>query len=143
MSRLRYGTKQEAIRALVADASLPEVTTREQAEQYLQAHIPPEKIWQARIREKIKEMFPSSFIWKAAQGSYSQGGLPDLCAVIGGRFFGFEIKRPYFGRATKLQLKTIKDIQAAGGQAYVVCWPEDVEELLRPVWEEAKQNEAT
>jgi len=140
MSKLRYGTKQEAIRALVADASLPEVTTREQAEQYLQAHIPPEKIWQTRIREKIKEMFPSCFVWKAAQGSYSQGGLPDLCAVIGGRFFGFEIKRPYFGRPTKLQLKTIKDIQAAGGQAYVVCWPEEVEEILRPIWEEARRD---
>jgi len=143
MSKLRYGTKREAIDALVADASLPEVKTRKQAEQYLQAHIPAEKVWQGRIREKIREMFPSCFVWKAAQGSYSQGGLPDLCAVIGGRFFGFEIKRPYFGRPTKLQLQTIKRIQDAGGQAYVVCWPEEVEELLRPIWEEARQNEKT
>ena len=135
MPKLRYGSKKEAISALVADASLPEIKTREQAEQYLQMHIPPEKIWQTRVRDKIKEMFPSSFIWKAAQGSFSQGGLPDLCVIIGGRFYGFEIKRPYFGRPTKLQLRTIRQIQAAGGEAYVVCWPEEVEELLRPLRE--------
>ena len=127
---------------MVADPSLPDIKTREQGERYLQAHIPPEKVWQARIRDKIKEMFPAAFIWKAAQGSFSQGGLPDLCAVIDGRFYGFEVKRPYFGRPTRLQLKTIGLIKAAGGEAYVVCWPEDVEEIFKAAGRDAKNEKA-
>ncbi len=134
----RYETKGQAVAALIRDPNLPGVQTRVQAEMYLQKHIPLEKFWQARAREKVLEMFPDAFIWKAAQGSFSQGGLPDLCAVIRGRFFAFEIKRPYFGRPTKLQLKTIEKIRAAGGQAHVVRWPEEVEAILRPFLEEVE-----
>ena len=81
--------------------------------------------------ETIRALFPSAFVWKAAAGPYGRGGIPDVCAIINGKYYGFEVKRPFIGAPTKLQLQTIKKIQAAGGRAYIVSWPVEVERILR------------
>ena len=57
-----------------------------------------ESWYQAKILRWLKEKYPSAFVWKAAAGPYTQGGIPDICAVIDGHFFGFEVKRPRVGR---------------------------------------------
>ena len=88
-----------------------------------------ESYYQKKIIEWFKKEYPAAFIWKAAAGPYSRGGIPDLCAIIDGRFYGFEVKRPT-GKPSKLQIKTIKDIKAAGGVAGVVTYPADVEKLI-------------
>ena len=85
---------------------------------------------QARIIKWLREAYPRAFIWKAAAGPYSQCGIPDICMVLNGRFYGFEVKRPEVGRLSKIQEQTIKEINAAGGIAAVVSYPEDVERIL-------------
>lgn len=60
-------------------------------------------------------------------------GIPDVTAVINGRYYGFEVKRPFVGVLSKIQEQTIKRIRAAGGRAYVVTYPAEVTELLK--WE--------
>lgn len=90
-----------------------------------------ESFYQAKIIRWLKEAYPRAFVWKAAAGPYSRGGIPDICMVLDGRFFGFEVKRPEAGRLSKLQEQAIKEINAAGGIAAVVSYPDEVERIIR------------
>ncbi len=93
---------------------------------------PPHKesYYQARIIKWLKEQYPDAFIWKAAAGPYSRGGIPDVCMVLDGQFYGFEVKRPEGGRLSKIQEQTIQQINDAGGTALVVSYPEQVKEAI-------------
>lgn len=89
-----------------------------------------ESYYQTKILRWLRDTYPAAFIWKAAAGPYSQGGIPDICAIIDGHFFGFEVKRPELGRLSKIQEQTIKKINAAGGTAAVVSFPAQVQEVI-------------
>ena len=97
-----------------------------------------ESYYQTRIIKWLKSTYPGAFIWKAQAGPYSRQGIPDICAIINGHFFGFEVKRPDNGRLSPVQEQTIKQINAAGGTALVVNYPEQVKEAIEE-WE-AKQR---
>lgn len=125
-----FRTKEELINYLKTAKDISCRTTK-QAEKYIADHLPKESYYQKKVMEAIKAAIPSAFVWKAAAGPYGRGGIPDVCAVINGRFYGFEVKRPFIGVPTSLQQKTIKQIQAAGGQAFIVCWPDEVTRILR------------
>lgn len=105
-------------------------TTTAQARQYLRSHIPKESYYQDKIIRHIRSLFPDAFVWKATAGAYSRQGIPDVCAVINGRYYGFEVKRPLIGVLSKIQEQTIKRINAAGGNAYVVTSTDQVTEIL-------------
>ena len=93
----------------------------------LQQH--KESYYQTKIIDWLKTAYPSAFVWKAQAGPYSRRGIPDVCAIIEGHFFGFEVKRP--GEApSKIQEQTIKKINAAGGTALAVNYPSEVEEAI-------------
>ncbi len=89
-----------------------------------------ESYYQSKIKKWLENTYPCAFIWKAAAGPYSQCGIPDICAIIDGHFYGFEVKRPGIGRLSKLQEQAIKKINAAGGTAAVVSYPEQVQEII-------------
>lgn len=126
----QFKTKAEAINYLKAAEGIP-CQTAAQAEKYLRVHLPKESYYQERIIRHIKEILPSSFIWKAAAGPYSRQGIPDVCAVVNGRYYGFEVKRPFIGVLSKIQERTIMQIRAAGGKAYVVTYPAEVTKILQ------------
>lgn len=88
--------------------------------------LPKESYYQERIIQAIREAYPSAFVWKAAAGVYSRQGIPDVCAIINGQFYGFEVKRPYIGRLSMIQIQTLNAINAAGGKTAVVSFPEEV-----------------
>lgn len=90
-----------------------------------------ESWYQAKIIKWLKEQYPGAFVWKAQAGPYCRQGIPDICAIIDGHFFGFEVKRPELGRLSKIQEQTIKEINAAGGTTAVVSYPEEVERTIR------------
>lgn len=69
------------------------------------------------------------FFWKEHGGMYGTTGLPDIIICYKGKFLALEVKRPG-GKLTKLQEKTIKDIKAAGGKAYIVTSVEEVREIM-------------
>lgn len=125
-----FKTKAELINYLKTTKDVTCETTA-QAEKWIRSNLPHESYYQKNIMKTIKTLFPSAFVWKAAAGAYGRAGIPDVCAIIGGKYFGFEVKRPFIGAPTKIQLQTIKQIQAAGGRAYVVSWPAEVERILR------------
>lgn len=109
--------------------------TTKEAEKYLRAHLPYEKSYQGKIIRFIKANYPGSFVWKAAAGPYTKEGIPDVCAVIKGKFYGFEVKRPYIGVPTPIQIKTIKQIRAAGGIAEIVSFTSEVERIVERIVE--------
>ncbi|MEW8997915.1 MAG: VRR-NUC domain-containing protein [Thermoanaerobacter sp.] len=69
------------------------------------------------------------FFWKEHGGMYGTAGISDIICCYKGRFVAFEVKRPG-KQLTKLQEKTIKDIQTAGGQAYVVRSVDEVKKIM-------------
>ena len=126
----QFRTKAEVIKYLKTTKDISCRTTTE-AEKYLRAHLPKESYYQDKIIKHIRELFPSAFVWKAAAGAYSRQGIPDVCAVINGRYYGFEVKRPLIGVLSAIQEQTIRQIKAAGGRAYVVSFPAEVTEILK------------
>ena len=92
---------------------------------------------QTKIKEALKKRYPDAFVVKISQGAYSQAGIPDVMFIKDGHYFGFEVKRPVVGIRSKLQEQTARMIQAAGGTAAFVCWPE---EAIREV-EEYEKNQ--
>lgn len=69
---------------------------------------------------------PMNWSMKVHGGIFQSAGIPDIIGCDSGRFFGIEVKTPV-GKATKLQLLTIRRIIAAGGRAGVAT---SVEEAL-------------
>ena len=72
---------------------------------------------------------PDCFAWKEHGGMYGTAGVPDIIACIGGRFYAFEVKTEK-GKATALQMATIRKIQNAGGTASVVRSVDEVRAVL-------------
>ena len=66
------------------------------------SNTPPHKesFYQAKIIRWLKEQYPGAFVWKAQAGPYCRQGIPDICAIINGHFFGLEVKRPEVGRTS-------------------------------------------
>lgn len=130
----RFKTEAEAVAYIKAAEDIPASTAAE-ARAYIRRQLPKESFYQDKIIKHIKALVPSVFVWKAAAGAYSRQGIPDVCAVIGGRFYGFEVKRPLIGELSRIQARAIEQIKEAGGRAYVVSWPEDVTRILKEAGE--------
>lgn len=126
----QFRTENEAIAYLKATKDVTCSTTA-QAKRYIREHLPKESYYQDKIIKRIREIIPSAFVWKAAAGPYTRQGIPDVCAIINGRFYGFEVKRPLVGVLSKIQSRTINQIWEAGGKAYVVTYPADIDRILQ------------
>ena len=126
----QFSTEAEAVAFLKAEKA-DTCSTTEQAKQYIRKNLPKESYYQDKIIKHINALIPSAFVWKAAAGAYSRQGIPDVCAVINGRYYGFEVKRPLIGVLSAIQEQTIRQIKAAGGRAYVVSFPAEVTEILK------------
>lgn len=123
----RFKSMGEAEDQLIRDGICQ---SRTEANRYILTKLPKESYYQNKIIKGIREAYPNAFVWKATAGAYSRQGIPDVCAVIDGRYYGFEVKRPYIGVLSQIQEATIKKIQSAGGVAGVVCFPEDAIRLI-------------
>ena len=100
-----------------------------QFERLMRENLPLEKDYQKEVIRYLRSV-PGAFVWKAAAGPYARSGIPDICCVIDGHFFGFEIKRPIIGAATDIQTATIRNIKAAGGTAAIISTREQAKEEI-------------
>lgn len=123
-----FTDKHEALAWILKN--VPGIKTSSDAEKYLFSKLPKESYYQTQIMKAVKKKYPNAFMWKAAAGPYSRQGIPDVCVVIEGMFYGLEIKRPYVGVLSPIQRQTIKLINQAGGTAGVVCFPEEALALI-------------
>lgn len=129
MKRLdQFETKAEAIQYI--KDNVYGCDTTKFAEQYLTQHLPKESYYQEKIIKFIQTTYPDAVVWKEAAGPYSRQGIPDVTAIINGRYFGFEVKRPFVGVLSKIQEQMIKKIRKAGGVAEVVTYPKDVAKVI-------------
>lgn len=129
MKRLdQFETKAEAIQYI--KENVYGCATTKFAEQYLTQHLPKESYYQEKIIKFIQTTYPDAVVWKEAAGPYSRQGIPDVTAIINGRYFGFEVKRPFVGVLSKIQEQMIKKIRKAGGVAEVVTYPKDVAKVI-------------
>ena len=119
----------EEMRAYLEESTGRALTTA-QAVKVLRDTLPKESYFQSTILRWLKENYPAAFVWKVQTGPYARQGVPDICAVIDGRFYGFEVKRPYVGRLSRIQQATMESIEKAGGRAGVVIWPDDARKLI-------------
>lgn len=118
------------VNSLIKNIMSKQNINRSLAMQYLRNKIPKEGYYQDKIKKAIKKRYPQAFVAKIAQGAFSQAGIPDVMAIIDGHYFGFEVKRPVFGEASKVQLRTIQWIREAGGVAEIVTWPEECFKII-------------
>ena len=100
------------------------------AERFLREKLPKESYYQDKIIRFLKANYPDGVCWKEAAGAYSQRGIPDITFILNGRYYGFEVKRPYIGVLSAIQEQRIKQIRAAGGIAEVVVFPEEVQKIV-------------
>ena len=110
--------------------------TKAQAMKILRKEIPLEKFYQKKVMQGLKRAYPDGFIRKVTLAQYSEGGMPDILAIIDGHYFGFEIKRPILGEASPIQKKTIEMIRRAGGTAEIISYPEQAIEAIRDYFRE-------
>lgn len=108
------------------------INTREAADKFIREKMPKESYFQKKILDWIKDNAPNAIAWKEAAGPYSRQGIPDITCIINGRYYGFEVKRPFIGVLSKIQEQTIKQIRRAGGRAWVVTSEKEVAEILLP-----------
>lgn len=78
---------------------------------------------------KYLKTIEGCFFWKEHGGMYGTAGVPDIICCYCGRFLGFEVKTDK-GQPTKLQLATIRKINAAGGIAMVVRSVDEVKAAI-------------
>ena len=104
--------------------------TKKEAEKIVRGQMPKESDFQKKIKEAVLAAYPEAFAVKIQQAQYSQGGVPDLMVIIGGHYFGFEVKKPYFHKRSRLQERTIEWIRQAGGTADFVSYPEEALEII-------------
>lgn len=101
----------------------------------MQDKIPLESEITRAIMKRLRDL-GVQYLFKSAGNAYQRTGLPDIIGVVPdgpfrGRMFGFEVKRPKIGRATAIQLKTLRDINAAGGYAVIVHSPDEAHKALK------------
>lgn len=129
MKRLdSFQTKDEAIAYI--QENVYGCAQRSLAEKYLREKLPKESYYQDKIISFLKKTYPKGVAWKEAAGAYSYKGIPDVTFILDGRYYGFEIKRPFLGVLSRIQEQTIKKIREAGGIAEVVTFPEEVMKIV-------------
>lgn len=77
----------------------------------------PEAKVKAKVHAKLKAA--GAYAVNYIGGMYANAGTPDILACINGRFVGIECKAGA-NKPTLIQLKNLRDIEAAGGVALVI-----------------------
>lgn len=89
---------------------------------------------ETQLTKKIIEHLRSkgAMAVKIHGGTFQSRGLPDIIGCYKGRFFGLEVKLPGKEKTlTKLQIKKLADIRAAGGVADMVTSREDAWKVVK------------
>ena len=77
-----------------------------------------EKLFENKIKRWLKD-HGCWFVKYWSDGKFTQNGVPDILACVGGYFVGIEVKASN-GRPSELQLYNIRQIRKAGGYAWIV-----------------------
>ena len=79
----------------------------------------PEGKVKAKLRRKLSQI--DCWVYIPQAGAFGKSGVPDILVLVNGRLFGFECKADAKKKPTNLQVKAMKDMEAAGAKCMVVC----------------------
>ena len=83
-----------------------------------------EKVIENRIKQALTSLGHNCWFFKHAAGAAMKVGIPDIICCIKGKFVGIEVKQEH-GHQSAAQKVTCKNIQAAGGEYWLVWSYED------------------
>lgn len=77
---------------------------------------------EGRVKRRLTEMLKRLKVWYFFPGNngFGKSGLPDIIAIIRGRFVGIEVKADKTKHPTVLQWKVGREIKEAGGMWFLV-----------------------
>ena len=77
---------------------------------------------EGRVKRRLTDRLKHHKIWYFYPGNngFGKSGLPDVIAIVRGRFVGIEVKADKTKKPTALQWKTGREIIAAGGLWFLV-----------------------
>lgn len=77
---------------------------------------------EGRVKDKIKKILKEHNIYYAMPhgAGYGSAGVPDFLCCVKGKFVAVETKAHDNSKVTALQLKQLQDIEAAGGETFVI-----------------------
>jgi hypothetical protein len=99
----------------------------------------PESKLQKKIQARLREEFPGIFIRKMHGGPHARAGVCDFIILYNGIMFGFEVKVPG-NEPTKLQEKTLREIDDNGGVAAVINTPDQAYHIVRRALKKQKMG---
>lgn len=91
---------------------------------------------EGKVKRKVVQVLKKYRVWyffPAANG-FGRAGIPDIVAIVRGRFVGIEVKADRTKKLTALQAQCAEQIKAAGGAWFLVCDDESrgrLEQFLR------------
>lgn len=125
----KFKTYKELQKYVIENNS--KIHTKAQADKFIRENMPKESYFQKKILDWIKNNIPDAVAWKEAAGAYSRQGIPDITCIVDGKYYGFEVKRPFIGVLSKIQEQTIKALRKAGAVAEVVSSEKEVEAIIK------------
>jgi len=77
---------------------------------------------EGRVKKRLTEMLRKHKVWYFFPGNngFGKSGLPDIIAIVRGRFVGIEVKAGKAEKPTALQWKTGHETKEAGGMWFLV-----------------------
>ncbi len=77
---------------------------------------------EGKVKKRLTEMLKRHKVWYYFPGNngFGKSGLPDIVAIIRGRFVGIEVKADKSKKPTELQWKTGREIKESGGSWFLV-----------------------
>lgn len=77
---------------------------------------------EGKVKRRLTEMLKRHKVWYFFPGNngFGKSGLPDIIAIVRGRFVGIEVKADATKKPTALQWKTGREIKEAGGSWFLV-----------------------
>lgn len=90
----------------------------------------PEKQFENEVK-KYLDTLPNCWYVKIWGGGYQKSGIPDIIALINGKFIAIELKAPN-GRASELQKRNIRLINECGGYGFML-YPKDFDNFKKEI----------
>jgi hypothetical protein len=86
---------------------------------------------EGKVKRRLTEMLRRHRVWYFFPGNngFGKSGLPDIIAIVRGRFVGIEVKADRTKKPTALQWKTGHEIKEAGGMWFLVYDDDTITEV--------------
>jgi Holliday junction resolvase len=92
---------------------------------------------EGKVKRKVVEVLKRHGVWYffPANNGFGKAGIPDIIAIVRGKFVGVEVKADRTKKPTELQVRCGEEIQRAQGWWFVVYDAETLRSLEQAIEE--------